>query len=38
RDIGLSFFHLAGISRTIPEHLGLASRVTLHPVLPDQRG
>ncbi|MFT4619992.1 MAG: hypothetical protein ACI90Y_001315, partial [Polaromonas sp.] len=37
-DIGLSFFHLAGMSRTILEHFRLASRVALHPVLPDQRG
>ncbi|MFT7593657.1 MAG: hypothetical protein ACI8R4_000972, partial [Paracoccaceae bacterium] len=32
------FFHLAGMDGTIQEHFRLASRVSLHPVLPDQRG
>jgi hypothetical protein len=36
--MGLSFFHLAGIGGTIPEHSRLASRFALHQVLPEQRG
>jgi hypothetical protein len=36
--MGLSFFHLAGIGRTIPEHCRLANRVALHQVPPEQRG